>query len=323
MKPSNKSIFFEKLSTPLITFNLALLLWIFVVSNNDYSMVIDIPIEARNLSALKAHREEVPKYAQARLKGTGRDLFGLYLFKNFIEFKAVIDLEGISKEYEFVLNDYFKNNPQKIVLPSKYSIEFIEIIYPSRIQISLDDMEEKQVPILSNITVMTEPGFMIIGEVDFEPNLITIAGPKEDLVLINHVKTQFDTLIGVNNSLSGNINLQSKGRLINFSEDQIHYYVNIEEISERIIAGIPVNIINIPNNIRVFPSPQTVALTVIGGLKQISNLRAEEINVTLDFNYWSSKQQFYEPNVYVPKSVIKWQDLSPRSLELGVARQSK
>ncbi len=323
MKPSNKSIFFEKLSTPLITFNLALLLWIFVVSNNDYSMVIDIPIEARNLSALKAHREEVPKYAQARLKGTGRDLFGLYLFKNFIEFKAVIDLEGISKEYEFVLNDYFKNNPQKIVLPSKYSIEFIEIIYPSRIQISLDDMEEKQVPILSNIKVMTEPGFMIIGEVHFEPNFITIAGPKEDLVLINHVKTQFDTLIGVNNSLSGNINLQSKGRLINFSEDQIHYYVNIEEISERIIAGIPVHIINIPNNIRVFPSPQTVALTVIGGLKQISNLRAEEINVTLDFNYWSSKQQFYEPNVYVPKSVIKWQDLSPRSLELGVARQSK
>lgn len=323
MKPSNKSIFFEKLSTPLITFNLALLLWIFVVSNNDYSMVIDIPIEARNLSALKAHREEVPKYAQARLKGTGRDLFGLYLFKNFIEFKAVIDLEGISKEYEFVLNDYFKNNPQKIVLPSKYSIEFIEIIYPSRIQISLDDMEEKQVPILSNIKVMTEPGFMIIGEVHFEPNFITIAGPKEDLVLINHVKTQFDTLIGANNSLSGNINLQSKGRLINFSEDQIHYYVNIEEISERIIAGIPVNIINIPNNIRVFPSPQTVALTVIGGLKQISNLRAEEINVTLDFNYWSSKQQFYEPNVYVPKSVIKWQDLSPRSLELGVARQSK
>jgi len=323
LKPSNKSIFFEKLSTPLITFNLALLLWIFVVSNNDYSMVIDIPIEARNLSALKAHREEVPKYAQARLKGTGRDLFGLYLFKNFIEFKAVIDLEGISKEYEFVLNDYFKNNPQKIVLPSKYSIEFIEIIYPSRIQISLDDMEEKQVPILSNIKVMTEPGFMIIGEVHFEPNFITIAGPKEDLVLINHVKTQFDTLIGANNSLSGNINLQSKGRLINFSEDQVHYYVNIEEISERIIAGIPVHIINIPNNIRVFPSPQTVALTVIGGLKQISNLRAEEINVTLDFNYWSSKQQFYEPNVSVPKSVIKWQDLSPRSLELGVARQSK
>jgi len=318
-----KSVFFEKLSTPLITFNLALLLWIFVVSNNEYSMVIDIPIEARNLSALKAHREEVPKYAQVRLKGTGRDLFGIYLFHDFIDFKAVIDLEGISKEYEFVLNNYFKNNPQKIVLPSKYSVEFIEVVYPNRIKISLDDMEEKNVPVLSNMLIVTEPGFMMIGTVIFEPNKITIAGPKEDLVLINHIKTQSDTIEGVSAPLSGIIDLESKGRLIEYSEKHIRYYINVEEISERIIAGIPVQVINIPDNIRVFPSPQTVALTVIGGLKQISKLKAEEIDVILNFNSWSTKKQFYEPSISLPNGIIKWQDLSPRSLELGVARQSK
>ncbi len=323
MRPSTKSVFFEKLFTPLITFNLALLLWIFVVSNNEYSMVIDIPIEARNLSALKAHREEVPKYAQVRLKGTGRNLFGIYLFHDFLDFKAVIDLEGISKEYEFVLNNYFKNNPQKIVLPSKYSVEFIEVVYPNRIKISLDDMEEKNVPVLSNMLIMTEPGFMMIGSVVFEPSNITIAGPKEDLVLINHIKTQSDTIRAASNPLSGIINLESKGRLIDYSEKQIKYYINIEEISERIIAGIPVKVINIPDNIRVFPSPQTVALTVIGGLRQISKLKAEEIDVILNFNSWSTKKQFYEPIISLPNGVIKWQDLSPRSLELGVARQSK
>ena len=73
--------------------------------------------------------------------------------------------------------------------------------------------------------------------------------------------------------------IESKGRLIDYSEKQIKYYINIEEISERIIAGIPVKVINIPDNIRVFPSPQTVALTVIGGLRQISKLKAEEIDV--------------------------------------------
>ena len=43
---------------------LALLLWVFVVSENEYSMIIDMPIEARNLSAQKAHKKEVPEYAQ-------------------------------------------------------------------------------------------------------------------------------------------------------------------------------------------------------------------------------------------------------------------
>ena len=108
LKPSIEPAFFQRLFLPLGAFGLALLLWVFVVSENEYSMVFQLPIEARNLSVQKAHREEVPKYAQVRLKGMGRDLFSSYIFRKFAGFKMVLDLEGISKEYEFVLNDYFE-----------------------------------------------------------------------------------------------------------------------------------------------------------------------------------------------------------------------
>ncbi|MGY8787721.1 MAG: hypothetical protein ACKVH5_05425, partial [Fidelibacterota bacterium] len=56
-------------------FGLALLLWVFVVSENEYTLAMDLPIEARNLNVQKAHKEEVPQFASVRLKGTGRDLF--------------------------------------------------------------------------------------------------------------------------------------------------------------------------------------------------------------------------------------------------------
>ena len=69
----------------------------------------------------------------------------------------VLDLEGISKEYEFVLNDYFERYPQKIVLPAKYNLTFVEVIFPNRIQISLDDYEEKTVPIPVSYTHLTLP----------------------------------------------------------------------------------------------------------------------------------------------------------------------
>ena len=77
------------------------------------------------------------------------------------------------------------------------------------------------------------------------------------------------------------------------------------------------------DDIRVFPSPQTVSLIVIGGLKRIAKLKPEEIDVIIDFNDWTSNKQFYEPTVIVPEDIIEWRDLSPRSLELGVARQAK
>ena len=323
LKPSVEPAFFQRLFLPLGAFGLALLLWVFVVSENEYSMVFQLPIEARNLSVQKAHREEVPKYAQVRLKGMGRDLFSSYIFRKFAGFKMVLDLEGISKEYEFVLNDYFERYPQKIVLPAKYNLTFVEVIYPNRIQISLDDYEEKTVPVLSDMLIQPQPGHIQVGDIEFEPEVIKIAGPKKDLALINHVKIKKDTLVNIVIPQRGEAELESRGRLIEYSQKQVSYYIDVQEISEIIIPDCPVQVTNKLDGIRVFPSPQTVSLIVIGGLKRIAKLKPEEIDVIIDFNDWTSNKQFYEPTVIVPEDIIEWRDLSPRSLELGVARQAK
>ena len=235
----------------------------------------------------------------------------------------VLDLEGISKEYEFVLNDYFKRYPQKIVLPAKYNLTFVEVIYPNRIQISLDDYEEKTVPVLSDMLIQPQPGHIQVGDIEFEPKVIKIAGPKKDLALINHVKIKKDTLVNIVIPQRGEAELESRGRLIEYSQKQVSYYIDVQEISEIIIPDIPVQVTNKLDDIRVFPSPQTVSLIVIGGLKRIAKLKPEEIDVIIDFNDWTSNKQFYEPTVIVPEDIIEWRDLSPRSLELGVARQAK
>ena len=81
--------------------------------------------------------------------------------------------------------------------------------------------------------------------------------------------------------------------------------------------------INIPENIRVFPSPQTVSLTIIGGYKRIANITSNEIDVIVDFNNWTHLNQFYEPIVNPPRNILDWRDLSPKNLEIGVARELK
>ncbi|HJN98354.1 MAG TPA: hypothetical protein QGF51_05170, partial [Candidatus Marinimicrobia bacterium] len=163
MKRPVDSLFGQRIALPFGAFGLALLLWVFVVSENEYSIVMDLPIEARNLNVQKAHREEVPQFANVRLKGTGRDLFKAFILKKYAGFKLVLDLEGISKEYEFVLNEYFEKYPQKIVLPSKYNLSFVEVVYPNRIQISLDEYQVKTVPVLPNLIVRPAPGYIQVG----------------------------------------------------------------------------------------------------------------------------------------------------------------
>lgn len=316
-----ESLFGQKLSLPTGAFGLALLLWVFVVSENEYTLILDIPIEARNLNVQKAHKKEVPPTASVRLRGTGRDLFKSFLLKNFAGFKLVLDLEGISQEYEFILNEYFEKYPQKVVLPLNYNLSFVEVIYPNRINISLDEYSVKKVPVVSNLHINPAPGFILVNQPMILPSEIEIAGPKKELALINHVETIYDTINGLTSLFKGYTEIQSLGRLIEYSLNSIEITLDIQDISERIIADIPVRVINVPDKFRVFPSPQTVSLTIVGGVKRISSLIPEDINVIIDFDNWNHQKQFYEPQVIIPNDILDWRDISPKNLEIGVARE--
>jgi len=311
----------QKIAIPVGSLILALLLWLFVVSEKEYNLVLDLPIEARNLSALMAHKEEVPSYASIKIRGTGRNLFKSILLKNYAGFKLVLDLEGISEEYEFNLNDYFEKYPRKVVLPLNYNLSFVEVIYPNRIKISLDEYQVKKVPIIPNLHISPSPGFMLVGDINFEPEMIEVAGPKEEIALINHVQTLEDTINNISIPFNGKIKVVSSQRLIEYKPTHVQISLDIQQISEKIIADIPVIINNVPKKIRVFPSPQTVSLTVIGGVQRIASIDPEEIKVYINFNNWSSQTQFYEPKVNLPSGLLNWKDISPKSLEIAVARE--
>ena len=311
----------SKIGLSLGAFGLSMLLWVFVVSENEYTMVMDLPIEARNLSVQKAHKEEVPSYASVKIRGAGRDLFKAFILRPFSNFKLVLDLEGISKDYEFILNEYFEKFPQKVVLPLNYNISFVEVVYPNRIKISLDEFRSKNIPVFSNVIFNTHPGFTIVGDKILEPEFIEIAGPEEELALINHLETMADTILVHNGMFEYDIEVKSLGKLINYSNDFIKVKINVQQISERIIVDIPVEILDVPPRIRVFPSPQTVSLTIIGGAKRIATIKSNEIKIQINFKDWNLENQFYEPSVILPFDLLEWRDLSPRNVEVAVARE--
>ena len=97
--------------------------------------------------------------------------------------------------------------------------------------------------------------------------------------------------------------------------------INVQPISETIVTGIPVQLVNKPNDVNVFVNPATVSLTIVGGLEQITNISPEDIDVIIDFDYWNSEKQFYSPSIKLPKFLIEWKDLSPNNLEILVIKE--
>ena len=323
MKIPQFNSLFHNIFFPLGAFSLATILWLFVISGDQYTMIIDFPIEARNLNAQKAYLKEVPNFAAVMLKGKGRDLFKAFILQKYAGFKLVLDLEGISQEYEFFLNDYFEKNPRRVVLPSSYKLSFVEVVYPNRIKISLDEVMKKTVPVSSNLLISLKDGYTQVGLIKLYPDSVNIVGPKAELDRIYNINTTKDTLTNLSYAFNSDLNLFLPNRLIDCSHTEVQCYLDIQQISERIIVDIPVKVINKVKGIRVFPSPQTVSLTVIGGAIQISKIKSHDILVNVDFNSWSLNKNFYEPQVLFPFDILDWRDLSPRTIELGVARESK
>tara|TARA_B100001564_G_C20639197_1_gene671215 strand:+ start:92 stop:1051 length:960 start_codon:yes stop_codon:yes gene_type:complete len=306
----------------LYSFVIAFIFWFFIKSEDTYSVTTSIPLVARNLQEQKTYKEEVPESIIVTLKGSGRAFIWLRFFDNFYEdYKAVIDLSSIADEYNFELDQYYKNNPEKIVLPTSLDLEFVEVISPRNIKINLDQYLVKKVPITSEIMVTTSAGYIQVGEV-FSPDSISIGGPQEIVDTIDFVKTQKDTLVDLVSSVESEFIIINPNRVVDFDPKKVKGFINIQPISETIVTGIPVKLINKPNDINVFVNPATVSLTIVGGLDQIAKIGSSDIEVLINFEKsWSPDKQFYSPEVKIPDSILEWKDLSPNNLEILVIKE--
>ena len=304
------------------SFVIAFIFWFFIKSEDTYTVNLDIPLVARNLQEQKTYKEEVPESIFVTLKGTGRSFIWLRVFNNFYgdDFKAVIDLSSITDEYNFELDSYYKENPEKIVLPSSLDLQFVEVLNPRNVQIKLQRYMVKKVPIESQILASTEPGYIAVGG-QFSPDSISIGGPEEAVNEIDFVFTEKDTLLGLIASVNGNWSILNPNKLVSFDPKKVDAFIDVQPISETIITGIPVELVNKPNDVNVFVNPATVSLTIVGGLKQITNILPEDIDVIIDFDLWNSEKQFYSPTIKLPDYLIEWKDLSPNNLEILVIKE--
>ena len=304
------------------SFVIAFVFWFFIKSEDTYTVNLDIPLVARNLQEQKTYKEEVPESIFVTLKGTGRSFIWLRVFNNFYrdDFKAVIDLSSITDEYNFELDSYYKENPEKIVLPSSLDLQFVEVLNPRNVQIKLQRYMVKKVPIESQILVSTEPGYIAL-EGQFSPDSISIGGPEEAVNEIDFVFTEKDTLLDLIASVNGNWSILNPNKLVSFDPKKVDAFIDVQPISETIVTGIPVELINKPNDVNVFVNPATVSLTIVGGLKQITNILPEDIDVIIDFDLWNSEKQFYSPSIKLPDYLIEWKDLSPNNLEILVIKE--
>lgn len=302
-------------------FFFALLLWLLVVSEREYVHTLDIPIEIRNIPARKTLSAEIVPTAEVRFRGTGRALFQSIMLKSLSNFKLVLDLDRIKTEYDFDLNNYYREHPEKVVIPDGFDIQFISIVQPDSIHIALDDNAERPVPVRINVSIKPAPGFIQVGRLIHSPRKIELKGPKTVVIPVETISTKWQEFKGLTSDLNVTVELDIDfPRTVEISHKIINIQADIQSIGERIITEIPVQLLNEKEGLKVYTNPSVVSLTVKGGVDYIAGVDASDITVSIDFLKWQLDQEYYEPTVDVPDDILGYSDLSPKTIELRPTR---
>lgn len=317
-KDRSQKQYIRKILEVALPFLLATLLWLIIVGNDTYTIVIETPIEVYDPRPDKILKNEIPKTAMVRFNGKGRNLL---VVKYFDLPKMILDIGTIQQYYKINLSQYYEKYPNRIIFPRDL-LSFQEIVYPDSIDVYIDDKITRTMNVKANYNLKVMPGHLLVDQISTDPVSVEITGPQSLVTLIQTVDTDLFTMQDASQGFSEVVRLVNPDpHFFTINPSQVMIGGHIESIGERIITDIPVHITDPPLNQKIQITPEKVSLKVVGGNNLIQKLTADDIQV--NFNYgseWIPNKLLYTPSVKVPNAVLEWRDLNPSTVEIVIVK---
>ncbi len=111
--------------------------------------------------------------------------------------------------------------------------------------------------------------------------------------------------------------------IVKLTPKEVKIYFNIEQLVERTVYNIPIQIINVPKNITAEPTPATISVRVKGGETRISGLSIDDIDVLFDYSAdYKNGRVNYLMQIKTPVDVA-WVEASPQSFNIKLLRKEE
>ncbi|MFO7811248.1 MAG: hypothetical protein R6V47_07770 [Candidatus Delongbacteria bacterium] len=265
--------FTTNITTKLIFFFIGVMLWFNINLQKDFEMSVDIPIRLSNIREGKTVLEPIPDKARIKIRSTGRHLLLSDLGKD-VYFE--IDASGIEDSMRIrINNDYFINTSGK-------DIEPLFIFHPQEIDLKLDDLLVRKVPVKLNAGFTLAAGYTTTGEFVFSPESLTVSGPAEIVKKINSIPTKKTVDRELKEDYYREVKLVKQNHSsLSYTADKVKVYQKIVRKGSNTFKA-PVSLENLPSGKNFLIDPIAIDISVTGPVNELQNIGAEDFSVTAD-----------------------------------------
>lgn len=272
---------------------LSIALWIVVTMAREYYYTLDVPLKFTNLKS-NYDVSKITKYTVSiKVKGEGWKLLSLML-RGRNEF--AVSASADSGKFSRYLLDYLSDNSW---LTSR--VQVLDIM-PRQVDVMVEKVITKKVKIRPVLNVSYEQGYAQVGECLVFPDSVSLTGPKTLLNRINSittvvsgdaVKSDFEAITDLD------IPFYTKAAM-----SKVKIKMPVQQIADLEVQDLRVSVYNLPKNFAITVSPEKVKIRIRGGVKEVSKVLSDKINVKVDFSQvLNDTSKYLVPDVEVPKYI--------------------
>ncbi|OQY20574.1 MAG: YbbR domain pair protein [Desulfobacteraceae bacterium 4572_35.1] len=182
----------------LISLFFALLLWLFVMGEQNSEVGYTVPLELKNLPVGLVVANEVASLVDVRISGPRTLLSKLQPSA----LSMSVDLHGLKAGLTT-----FKRLDQNLNIPSMLRVSRLS---PSYVEVKLERIREKKVPVHVLISGEPEDGVKL-GKVRLNPSAVVVEGAESEVKNVDAVETELVDITGVDESFTLTVPINYRG----------------------------------------------------------------------------------------------------------------
>ncbi len=301
----------KKINVFFLFLLMSFIILIFSKLSKEYTNTLTFEIKKVNIPQKYVILSDTSAKLEITLKAYGFNWLKYYFSKP----KVTIDFEkDVQKQKGFFVWD-----KSKIFLHSNAEfgsqVSLINVS-PDKLVFKYDTNLVKKVPVILNADISFKPGYNIFKNYTIEPDSVNVIGPNDLVSQIKQINTEEVILKNVNSNILKSIKLKlpKNSKDLIFSKSQVTLKGTVERFTEGTLK-VPINIINVPDGVRIKYFPKVINVIYYTSLKNYKDITAKDFKVVCDYQKSSNTQSFLLPELIKITDKVKTAKINPQHVE--------
>lgn len=252
----------------------AIIFWGSISLSDSYYATIDVALKLVDFPKGYTTGSNLPDNVCIKLKGEGWKLVTLNIGA---ESEYLVSVESDSGlKYANLYNNLADN---RWILSETEVID----IKPDTIAFFVERIVSKIVPVVVDLSLEFKPGYGLASNISVAPDSVIVSGPLSIMKDLKEIYTIRKSMFALDNKKVVNINLPKKTG-ISYNNNLIEVVLDVQRIVDKQFDNIPVDVLDVPQDINVVLLPNTVGCSVRGGVNVLGNLNEDKFKAYLFYS---------------------------------------